>query len=178
MGLCSLPVVWSERPPSKGLTLASPTQSLVGSLPLFLRSWCAQGSVCAFQESVSSVLWKFCNQNLICLQSVIPRTFSVPLSDPPVWKFQLWAYNFHSSARTFFGIIVLQFVGHLHGDSMVGLMTTFSKRAYIILCLFQDCCYLENPCGRPRLTCASTKGTQILKSRSGLVSCGGHCSFP
>ena len=37
-------------------------QSLVESLLLSLGSWCAQILVCALQESVSPVLWKFCNQ--------------------------------------------------------------------------------------------------------------------
>ena len=38
---------------------ASLGQSPVGSLLLFPRSWCAQGFVCALQESVSLVLCKF-----------------------------------------------------------------------------------------------------------------------
>ena len=37
-------------------------QSLVGTLLLSPGSWCAPGFVCALQESVSPVLWKFCNQ--------------------------------------------------------------------------------------------------------------------
>ena len=45
----------------RGLTplRASLGQSLVGSLLLHPGSWCAQGSVCALQESVPLVLWKF-----------------------------------------------------------------------------------------------------------------------
>ena len=42
-----------------GHSRASLGQSLVGSLLLSPGSWCAQGSVCACQESVSPVLWKF-----------------------------------------------------------------------------------------------------------------------
>ena len=41
-------------------------QSLVGSLLLSPGSWCAQGSVCALQESVSPVLckfWQLCEVN-------------------------------------------------------------------------------------------------------------------
>ena len=38
---------------------ASLGQSLVGSLLLSPVSWCTQGSVCALQESMSPVLWKF-----------------------------------------------------------------------------------------------------------------------
>ena len=41
-----------------GHTRASLGQSLVGSLLLSPGSWCAQGSVYAFQESVSSLLCK------------------------------------------------------------------------------------------------------------------------
>ena len=41
---------------------ASLAESLVGTLPLSPGSWCAQSFVCALQESVSPVLWKFCNQ--------------------------------------------------------------------------------------------------------------------
>ena len=41
---------------------ASLTQSLVGTLVLSPGSWCAQSFVCALQESVSPILYKFCNQ--------------------------------------------------------------------------------------------------------------------
>ena len=48
-------------PPSEtpGHSQASLDQSLVGPLLLCPRSWCAQCSVCALQESVSPVLCKF-----------------------------------------------------------------------------------------------------------------------
>ena len=48
-------------PPSEtpGHSQASLDQSLVGPLLLSPRSWCAQCSVCALQESVSPVLCKF-----------------------------------------------------------------------------------------------------------------------
>ena len=42
-----------------GHSRASLGQSLVGSLLLSPGSWCTQGSVCALQESISSVLCKF-----------------------------------------------------------------------------------------------------------------------
>ena len=45
-----------------GHAQTSLVQSLVGSLLLSPGSWCAQGFVCAVQEYVSLVLWKFCNQ--------------------------------------------------------------------------------------------------------------------
>ena len=68
-------------------------QSLVGSLPLSSWSWCAQGFVCALQESVSPVLCKFwylcggvngnllqeglCHIQVYCTQS--PRPCGSPL---------------------------------------------------------------------------------------------------
>ena len=42
-----------------GPSWGSPCQSLVGSLLLFLGSWCTQGFVCALQESVFPVLCNF-----------------------------------------------------------------------------------------------------------------------
>ena len=46
-------------PGTSGHSQASLSQSFVGSLLLSPGSWCAQGFVFAFQESVSSVLCKF-----------------------------------------------------------------------------------------------------------------------
>ena len=49
------------RPPleTPGHSWANQGQSLMRSLLLSPGSWCAQGSVCAFQESISPVLCKF-----------------------------------------------------------------------------------------------------------------------
>ena len=71
-----------------GHSWASLGQSLVGSLLLSPGSWCAQGSVCALQESVSPVLCKFwwlyggvngdllqeglCHTQVYCTQSPCP----------------------------------------------------------------------------------------------------------
>ena len=49
-------------PETPGHSQTSLTQSLVGSLLLSPGSWCTQSFVCALQESVSPVLWKFCSQ--------------------------------------------------------------------------------------------------------------------
>ena len=61
-------------------------QCLLGSLLLFPGSWCAQGFVCAIQESISPVLWKFCNQISVASESQIPWRFSMSLPDPQVGK--------------------------------------------------------------------------------------------
>ena len=51
---------WPMPPPeSPGHIQVSLGQSLVGSLLLSPVSWCTQDFVCALQESVSPVLWKF-----------------------------------------------------------------------------------------------------------------------
>ena len=63
---CPDPTAGHQRPKppleTPGHSGAGLGQSLVWSLLLSPRSWCAQGFVCALQESVSPVLWKFCNQ--------------------------------------------------------------------------------------------------------------------
>ena len=56
-------------PGTLGHSQAGLAQSLVGTLLLSPGSWCAQGFVCALQESVSPGLWKFCNQ--------IPLAFNI-----------------------------------------------------------------------------------------------------
>ena len=77
-----------------GHSQASLDQSLVGSLPFYSRSWCAQGSVCALQESVSPVLCKFlwfyvevdgellqvglCHSQVCCTQSLCPCGSALP----------------------------------------------------------------------------------------------------
>ena len=82
---CRRPMPPLETP---GHSWASLGQSLVGSLLLSPGSWCAQGSVCALQESVSSVLCKFwwfcvgvdgelfqvglCHRQVCCTQSPCP----------------------------------------------------------------------------------------------------------
>ena len=56
---CSRPPLTHASARASWTLTGSLDQSLVGSLLLSLGSWCAQGSVCAFQESVSPVQCKF-----------------------------------------------------------------------------------------------------------------------
>ena len=76
-----------------------------------------------------------------CVSSVIkshwpPQSNSLgvlsSLARSPGWEICCGSQNFLNSAIIFFGIIVPQFVGHLLGGSVVGLMATSSKRAYAI----------------------------------------------
>ena len=43
----------------------------------------------------------------------------------------LWALELLQQCKNFFDIIVLQFVGHLLGGSLVGVMLTSSRRIYV-----------------------------------------------
>ena len=134
-------------------------QSLAGSLLLSPGSWCTQGFVCSLRESISLVMWKFCNQ--------IPRAFKVKfsgVSQSLCLIFRLgnlsWVPELLQKSKNFFGVNVLQFVGCLLGSSIVGLMVTSSKRTYATCCIFQVCCSQRScPCGRPLLTHASAGDT-------------------
>ena len=90
-------------------TKADVAQSLVGSLLLSPGSWCTQGFVCVLQESVSPVLWKFCNE--------IPLVFKVkfPGGSQSLCQISrlgnlLQALELLKQCENFFVIIVLQFV--------------------------------------------------------------------
>ena len=92
-------------------------------------SWCAQGFLCALQESVSPLLWKFCNQIPLAFKIKFPGS-SQSLCQIPRLGNLLWALELLEPCENFFDIIVLQFVGCLLSSCMVGLMETSSKRIY------------------------------------------------
>ena len=68
-----------------GHSQASLVQPLVWKLLLSPGSWCAQGFICASPETVSSVLWKFCNR-IPLASEVNSLGISVPLSNHHVGK--------------------------------------------------------------------------------------------
>ena len=80
---CSRPLLTHSSLEIPGHSQESLGQSLLGLLLLSPGFWCARGFVCALQECVSPVLYKFCNQILLaskvkisgCSQSLcqIPR---------------------------------------------------------------------------------------------------------
>ena len=81
------------------------------------------------QESVSLVLWKFCNQIPLAFKVKFPGN-SQSFSWIPRLGNLLWALEFSQPCENFFGIIVLQSVGPLLSGSMAELMATSLKRAY------------------------------------------------
>ena len=141
-------------PETPGHAQASLGQPLVGSLLLSPGSWCVQGFVCALQESVSPVLWKFYNQ--------IPLAFKVKF--PGGSQFLCWiprlgnlltVLELLQQWKNFFGVTLLQLVVCRPGGSVVGLTQQTSQ-----------ICRSRSPClrGRPLLTCASTGDRQVWLS--------------
>ena len=64
-------------PETPGHSQESLAQSFVRSLLLFPGSWCSQDFVCALQKSVSTVLWKFCNQIPLAFKVKFPGVLSL-----------------------------------------------------------------------------------------------------
>ena len=78
-----------------------------------------------FQESVSPVLWKFCNQIPLASKVKFPGGFSVPLPDPQVGKSVVGPRNFLTVRELLWYNCSGAFVGRLLG----GLLVTYFKRA-------------------------------------------------
>ena len=166
-------------PPTEtpGHSQASLVQSFVGSLLLFPGSWCPQGFICAFQESVSLVLWKFCNQIPLASKvkftdSKVKFTGKVPLPDPPVRRSVV-------SSRTF---TIVQYFLLYNSSPVCGSSAQWLYGGANGNLLQED---LHHPAclpgllkpeplspGRALLTRASAGDTQTLESRSGSVSVG------
>ena len=126
---CCIQCPWWPTPllETSGNSQASLAQSLVGSLLLSPGSWCTQAFVCALQESVS----QSCGSSII--KSYWPSELnslggSQSLCQIPELGNLLCVLEVFQQCKNFFGIVVLQFVGHLLGGSMVGLMVTSFRR--------------------------------------------------
>ena len=104
-------------PETPGHSQAGLAQPLVGSLLLSPGSWCAQGFVCAFEESVSPVLWKFGNQILLASKVKFPGG-SQSLFQIPRLGNMLWGLELLQQCKNLFDLIVLQFVSCLPSGSM------------------------------------------------------------
>ena len=110
-----------------GHSQASLDQSLLGSLLFSPGIWCTQGFVCALQESVSPVLCKFCNQIPLASKVKLPGG-SQSLYQIPRLGNLLRVLELSERCENFFSIIVLQFVSHLLGSSMVATLKATSSR--------------------------------------------------
>ena len=177
---CCIQCPWwpTPLPETPGDSQTSLAQSLVGSLLHSPGSWCTQGFICALQKSVSPILWKFCNQIPLTFKAKFPGGFSVPLPDLRVGKSvvgprsfatvqELFWYNYspvcRSSAQWVYGGVngdLLQedlcYTSHLPGLLQPELQSLRQVTADLCLC----------------------RRHSNIQSRSGSVSCGGHCSFP
>ena len=85
--LLTLPLL--ETPGHAHTSLA---QSLVGTLLLSPSSWCTQDFVGALQESVSLVLWKFCNQIPLVSKEKEARTIK-NAECQRIDAFELWGWR-------------------------------------------------------------------------------------
>ena len=136
----------SPLPETPGHAQASLVQSVVGSLLLSPGSWCTRGFVCALQQSVSPILWKFCNQIPLASKVKFPGS-----SQSLCWIRRLgnllWALELLQQCKNFFGIIVLQFVGRLLSGSMMEIMAISSKRTWATRYASQVYCS-QSPCPR------------------------------
>ena len=118
-----------------GHSQASLAQSFLGSQLLFPGSWCAhflklkKKKLCPLRVSASPVLWKFSSE-IILVFKVKFSEGSQSLCWIPRLRNLLWALELLQQCENFFGIIVLQFVGHLLGGYIVGLMAASSKKTY------------------------------------------------
>ena len=104
--------------------------------------------LCPPRVSVSPVWWKFYNQIPQILKVRCARILSlcqIPRLGSLMWGLEPWR-----QCENFFGIVVLQFVGHPPGGSMIGLMVTSSRRTQVTHCASQDCC-CQCPSLRPAI---------------------------
>ena len=160
-----------------GPSQASLAQSLVGSQLLSLGSWCTQSFVCALEESVS----QSCGSSVIKSHWPPKSNSSVFLS--PFVRFPGWEIS--CRPRTFATVQDLLWYNcsPVYGLSVwwlyMALMVTSTKRTDAACCASHICCS-QSPCprGRPLLIHASAGDPQILRGRSGSVSCCNHQSFP
>ena len=176
---------WPSQCPCKSTPLETPEhwqeslpQSLEGSLLISPGSWCAQGLVCALQESVFPVLWKFCNQMPSGLQSHIPCGFSVPLQDPLQQGNLLCALELSQQCENFFDITVLQFVGCLLSGSYGDLLQEdLCHTPCLQVCCSQSSCPHGRPLTAHLCLCKRHSKTQRLLWLSllwGIMSPGVH----
>ena len=113
-------------------------------------------------------LWKFWNQIPLAFKVKFPGV-AQSLNWIPSLGILLWALEPLQQCKNIFGIIVLQFVGHLLSSSVVELMATSFKRIYATCSTSQVCCS-QNPCPHIR-HCWQVLLQKTLKARSGSDSC-------
>ena len=128
--LYSVPLTTTHAPTGDSWTLTDKSGSVsCGVTAPFSESWCTQDFVCALQESVSPVLWKFCNQILLAFEIKFSGG-SQSLCQIHSLGNLLYVLELLWQCKNLFHIIDIQFVSRLLSGPMVRLMATSSKRAY------------------------------------------------
>ena len=127
---------------------------------------------CILQESVSPVLWKFCNQIPLAFKFKFPggsQSFCpIPRLGNLLWALELWQQR-----EKLLCYDCSPVCGLSTRLTWAGLMVTSSRRTSATCRASQVCTQSPRPCGRWLLTRASTGDPHTLKGRSGSVSCGG-----
>ena len=132
---------------------------------------------CALQESVSPVLWKFCNQILLASKSN-PWGFSVPLPDPQLEKTVVGLRTFATEQELLW----------CNCSLVCGSSAWWSYGGLIGDLLQEDLCHILHLLGllRPEpLSPWHVTADPCLhwthsstQRQSGSLSCGGHCYIP
>ena len=147
-------------------------QSIVGTFLLSPGSQCAQSLICALQESVPPVLWKFCNEISLASKIKFPGgSGEVPLPDPQVGKYVVGP-KIILTAREFLWYncskVCGSFAQQLYAGANGDLLQEY-------LCHILYASGLLQPEPLPLLTRASTGDTETLKGMSGSVSVESLC---
>ena len=142
-------------------------QSLVGTFLLSPGSQCAQSLVCALQESVSPVLWKFYNEISLASKIKFPGgSGEVPLPDPQVGKY-IVGPKIILTAREFLWYncskVCGSFAQQLYDRANGELLQEY-------LCHILHASGLLQPEPLALLARASTEDTETLKGMSGSLS--------
>ena len=115
-------------------------------------------------------LWKFCSKSHWTSKS--NSLGSQSLCQISRLGILLWVLELLQQCKNFFGIIVLQSVGHLLGGSMVGPVVTSSRRAMPHATPPRSAAVRAPVPAQATADPASAGDTQTLKGRSGSVSVG------
>ena len=147
-------------------------QSIVGTFLLSPGSQRAQSLICALQESVPPVLWKFCNEISLASKIKFPGgSGEVPFPDPQVGKYVVGP-KIILTAREFLWYncskVCGSFAQQLYAGANGDLLQEY-------LCHILYASGLLQPEPLPLLTRASTGDTETLKGMSGSVSVESLC---
>ena len=126
-----------------------------GVTTLFIGSWCAQDFVCAL------CFLQFCGSSVIkshCPSSRIPSLFA---GSPRLGRL-MWGIEPSQKCKNFFGIIVIQFLGHPPGGYRIWFYRDFAPTIFAASPLSLDVVYLFSVGFNSPLSMAIQQSIEIL----------------